>query len=187
MKYSHVIIGVAIILGMLGCKVKQKNGTLLFSPDESFIDDKKMILDSIVIRKTERTILIRQYRGAGDYLEIKSVKINNGFAELRKKFYGNIENETDAINANLMPVDTLPIFNMSDTIFTYKSNRKYYFTTIDLSLGDALYRIEKNENTYVSSRQSAIDNSYEEEYYYDMNFNIIKYVVKYRGNTCVYR
>jgi len=57
---------------------------------------------------------------------------------------------------------------------------------MDLSLGDARYKIENNKDAFVFNKKSTIDNSYEEEYYYDMNFNIIKYVVKYRGNIYIY-
>ena len=67
-----------------------------------------------------------------------------------------------------------------------KSKRKFYPTTIDLSLGDAEYNVEKQGNTYLSARQSIIDSLYSECYYYE-NFNITKYIVKYRGNVCVYR
>jgi hypothetical protein len=58
---------------------------------------------------------------------------------------------------------------------------------MDLSLGDARYKIEKRKNTYVSSRTSTIDSTYKEEYYYDSNFNITKFIVKYGGNICIYK
>jgi len=187
MKNRYIIIIIVLILGTISCKEEKQNITLLLSKRESVINDKKIILDSIVINRSKKHILIRQYRGAGDYLEIKFIKINNGFSEIRKKFYGLIENKTDKIKADLMPADTLPTFYKSDTIFTYKSNRNFYHSTMDLSLGDGEYKIEKTENTYISSKKSAIDSSFEELYYYDVNFNITKFIVKYRGNICVYR
>ena len=58
---------------------------------------------------------------------------------------------------------------------------------MDLSLGDAQYKIEKNGNTNVSSRKSIIDTSFEEAYYYDMDYNIFKYIVKLRGSVYIYR
>jgi len=187
MKYIHIMLIIILIFGTISCKEKQQNKTLLFSPRVSVIKDKKIILDSIVIHKSEKNILIRQYRGAGDFLEIELIKIKNGFSEIRKQFYGLIENETDIKKADLMPIDTLPIFYRSDTIFTYKSNRNFYHSTMDLSLGNGVYKIEKNENTYVFSKKSTIDSSYEEEYYYNIDFDIIKYIVKYRGNIYVYK
>jgi hypothetical protein len=160
---------------------------LQLSHKESVITDKRFILDSIVINRTEKKILIRQYRGAGNYLEITLIKFNNGFSEIRKRFYGLIENETDKAKAALMPVDTLPVFYKRDTNFTFISNRNFYHSTMDLSLGDARYKIEKNKNAYISTRKSTIDSTYEEEYYYDENFHITKFIVKCGGNICIYK
>lgn len=173
-----------LILCSLSCKEKYEKTLLLLSPKESIVSDQRMVLDSIVVMKNKTTMLIRQYRGNGDCLEIKYIKNNNRYSELREKFHGVIEKSKYVKRLN--NIDTLPIFNNTDTIFTYNSNRKYYPTTIDLSLGDAQYEVKKQKYTYVSTRQSIIDHLYK-EYYYDKNFNIIKYIVKYRGSICVYR
>lgn len=129
-------------------------------------------------------MFIRQYRGRGEYLEIKFIKNNNSFSELRERFRGNIEKGN--LSFKSINIDTLPIFSIKDTSFTYKSKRQYYPTTIDLSLGDAQYKVKKQGNTYRSFRQSIIDSLYSECYYYE-DFKIIKYIVKYRGNICVYK
>jgi len=186
MRYKHIII-IILILGTFSCKEKQQKTTLLLSPRESVINDKRYILDSIVINRTDRKILIRQYRGAGNYSEITFIRFKNGFSEIRKRFYGLIENETDKVKSDLMPVDTLPIFYKNDTNFTFTCNRNFYHSTMDLSLGDARYKIEKIKNTYISTRKSTIDSTYEEEYYYDLNFSITKFIVKYGGNICIYK
>ena len=186
MIYRYIII-IILIFGTLSCKEKLHKTTLFFSSKESVINNKKNILDSIVISRTESKILIRQYRGAGNYLEISLIRFNNGFSELRKKFNGLVDTETDKIKTNLIPVDTLPTFYKIDTFFTYKSERNFYHSIMDLSLGNARYKIKKNKNTFMFSKKSTIDSSYEEEYYYDMNFNIIKYIVKYRGNIYIYK
>jgi len=186
MIYRYIII-IILIFGTLSCKEKLHKTTLFFSSKESVINNKKNILDSIVISRTESKILIRQYRGSGNYLEISLIRFNNGFSELRKKFNGLVDTETDKIKTNLIPVDTLPTFYKIDTFFTYKSERNFYHSIMDLSLGNARYKIKKNKNTFMFSKKSTIDSSYEEEYYYDMNFNIIKYIVKYRGNIYIYK
>jgi len=186
MIYRYIII-IILIFGTLSCKEKLHKTTLSFSSKESVINNKKNILDSIVISRTECKILIRQYRGAGNYLEISLIRFNNGFSELRKKFNGLVDTETDKIKTNIIPVDTLPTFYKIDTFFTYKSERNFYHSIMDLSLGNARYKIKKNKNTFMFSKKSTIDSSYEEEYYYDMNFNIIKYIVKYRGNIYIYK
>ena len=186
MIYRYIII-IILIFGTLSCKEKLHKTTLFFSSKESVINNKKNILDSIVISRTECKILIRQYRGAGNYLEISLIRFNNGFSELRKKFNGLVDTETDKIKTNIIPVDTLPTFYKIDTFFTYKSERNFYHSIMDLSLGNARYKIKKNKNTFMFSKKSTIDSSYEEEYYYDMNFNIIKYIVKYRGNIYIYK
>lgn len=186
MIYRYIII-IILIFGTLSCKEKLHKTTLFFSSKESVINNKKNILDSIVISRTESKILIRQYRGSGNYLEISLIRFNNGFSELRKKFNGLVDTETDKIKTNIIPVDTLPTFYKIDTFFTYKSERNFYHSIMDLSLGNARYKIKKNKNTFMFSKKSTIDSSYEEEYYYDMNFNIIKYIVKYRGNIYIYK
>ena len=185
MIYRYIII-ILLIFGTLSCKEKQHKTTLFFSFKESVINNNRFILDSIVISRTENKILIRQYRGAGNYLEISLIRFNKGFSELRKKFNGLVDTEAEKIKTNLIPVDTLPTFYTNDTFFTYKSKRNFYHSIMDLSLGDARYKIENNKDAFVFNKKSTIDNSYEEEYYYDMNFNIIKYVVKYRGNIYIY-
>lgn len=186
MIYRYIII-IILIFGTLSCKEKLHKTTLFFSSKESVINNKKNILDSIVISRTESKILIRQYRGSGNYLEISLIRFNNGFSELRKKFNGLVDTETDKIKTNLIPVDTLPTFYKIDTFFTYKSERNFYHSIMDLSLGNARYKIKKNKDTFMFIKKSTIDSSYEEEYYYDMNFNIIKYIVKYRGNIYIYK
>ena len=186
MSYKHIIL-IILILGTFSCKEKPQKTTLLYLPKDSVVDDKRLILDSIVISRTDREILIRQYRGAGNYLEIRIIRFNNGFSEIRKRFYGPIIDETDKVKADLMPVDTLPVFYKRDTDFTFICNRNFYHSTMDLSLGNARYKIEKRKNTYVSSRTSTIDSTYKEEYYYDENFNITIFIVKYRGNICIYK
>jgi len=186
MIYRYIII-IILIFGTLSCKEKLHKTTLFFSSKESVINNKKNILDSIVISRTESKILIRQYRGSGNYLEISLIRFNNGFSELRKKFNGLVDTETDKIKTNLIPVDTLPTFYKIDTFFTYKSERNFYHSIMDLSLGNARYKIKKNKDTFMFIKKSTIDSSYEEEYYYDKNFNIIKYIVKYRGNIYIYK
>jgi hypothetical protein len=186
MKYNYIIL-IILILGTISCKKKQQNTMILLFSKESVINDKWYKLDSIVINKSNSKILMRQYRGGGNYLEITFIRFNNGFSEIRKRFYGLIRDETDRVKSNLMPIDTLPVLSKRDTDFTFSCNRNFYHSTMDLSLGDARYKIEKRKNTYVSSRTSTIDSTYKEEYYYDSNFNITKFIVKYGGNICIYK
>jgi hypothetical protein len=184
-KFFHVVIITVVIFCFLSCKEKEKKTLLLFSQKESVICDQRFVLDSIIIIETKTTMLMRQYSGRGGYLESKYIKTNNSFSELREGFHGNIE-EGKSIDKSIQ-IDTLPVFSINDTFFTYKSKRKYYPTTIDLSLGDAQYKVAKQGNTYVSSRHSMIDSLYNEYYYYNKNFDIYKYIAKFRGNICVYR
>jgi hypothetical protein len=184
MKFFHVAIMAIVIFCSLSCKEKEKKTILLFSQKESVISDQRFVLDSIIIIKTKTTMSIRQYRGKGEYLDIKFIKANNNFSELRESF--RYIQEGKPIDKPIQ-IDTLPIFSVNDTSFTYKSKRKYYPTTIDLSLGDAQYKVEKQGDTYVSFRQSMIDSLYNEYYYYNKNFDITKYIAKFRRNICVYR
>ena len=187
MKHIQITIIIFLILGIISCKEKQQKTILNLSIKESVNIDKKFILDSIVILRTEKNIIIRQYRGRGNHLEVNLIKGNKGFSEFRSRFYGLVANDEDERKAQLMPVDTIPVFYKGDTIFTFKCNRNFYHSTMDLSLGDAQYKIEKNGNTNVSSRKSIIDTSFEEAYYYDMDYNIFKYIVKLRGSVYIYR
>ena len=187
MKHIQITIIIFLILGIISCKEKQQKTLLKISTKESVNIDKKFLLDSIVILRTEKNIIIRQYRGRGNNMKIILIKGNKGFSEFRQRFYGLVANDEDERKAQLMPVDTLPIFYIGDTIFTFKCNRNFYHSTMDLSLGDAQYKIEKNGNTNVSSRKSIIDTSYEEAYYYDVDYNIFKFIVKLRGSVYIYR
>jgi len=185
MKFFHVAIIAIVIICSLSCKEQEKKTILLFSQKESVISDQRFVLDSIIIIKTKTTMSMRQYRGRGAYLEIEFIKTNNNFSELRERFRGLIQVGKPIDKP--VHVDTLPIFSINDTFFIYKSKRDFYHSIIDLSLGDAQYKVVKQGDTYVSSRQSMIDSLYNEYYYYNKKFDITKYIVKYRKNLYVYR
>jgi|WetSurMetagenome_2_1015567.scaffolds.fasta_scaffold613979_2 hypothetical protein len=48
-------------------------------------------------------------------------------------------------------------------------------------------QLGKNDNKYEKEFKDAENHYNDEYYYYNKNFDITKYIVKYRKNLCVYR
>jgi hypothetical protein len=151
--------------------------------DSSFskLTDKKFKYDSLFIdRKSNDSIIINRYLGGEDYYSTFLLK-ENIFYEHRIVPQLIIENETKT------SITLIPTFLQRDTIFDYFPEDDFFPVFVnDLSFDKCKYQINKNHNEFITFKQSLIDTTYSEIYYYDQYFNIYKYINTWKNNKCVY-
>ena len=174
-KLKYFII--TLIITLCSCKDHNKTIILNFDFDLSSVYEKRLIRDSIVIQYySNDSILLLKYSN-GDYKQSVYFKMGNAFFE-RRISVSEI--------GEFVRIDSVLTFSKSDTVFGYKSARKFIPTVLDLSYADCIYTIKHESNGYMSIKQSVIDTTYKEIYFYDMNYNIFKYINTWKDNQCVY-
>jgi len=166
-----------IIIALSSCINHGKTTVLKYDSDLSTVYEKRLIRDSIVIHYySTDSILLLKYSN-GDYKQSVYFKMGNAFFE-RRISVSEI--------GEFVRIDSVLTFSKSDTVFGYKSARKFIPTVLDLSYADCIYTIKHESNGYMSIKQSVIDTTYKEIYFYDMNYNIFKYINTWKDNKCVY-
>jgi hypothetical protein len=140
--------------------------------------NKPFFRDSLVITYYKKdSILIKNYFNGNYYQNIYFNRDNNFF---EKRYVSNPP-------AQIFEVDTILTFAKKDTSLIYKSRRDdFVVTLIDLSLIDGQYIIQEDSNNYKTIKQSLIDTTYKEIFFYDKNYNIYKFVNTWKNNKCVY-
>lgn len=168
-----------ILFLILSCNIKNKEytSTLCFDPVNSTID-KPFFQDSIkTTYYANDSIVIKNYY-KNSYYESLYFNSNDSFFE--KRFVSNLL-------ANFFGIDTIFTFSTKDTTFIYKSKRDDFIVTlIDLSLFDSKYNIAKEGNSYKTIKQSLIDTTYKEIFFYDEHYRIYKYINTWKGDRCIY-
>jgi hypothetical protein len=152
-----------------------KHITLLLEPQNSQYTDNRFLMDSINVENGD-SFKITRYNG--DY-QFKSIyhRKENGLYEIRKRCNEELE---------CFGTDTILTFYKSDTSFIY--NSAYIFIPIVFlyTFADCKYDIIKEKDVYKTVKQSLVDTTYKEIYYYDQDFNIYKYINTWKDNRCVY-
>lgn len=149
--------------------------SLYFDRSESTIIDERFNLDSIGFQYSKDSIIlyIRQ-------LELPFFKKHGNIYELREAYRDMIDYER---------TDSILTFSTKDTTFTYGSviDGDFIPNAFDYSLADCKYEIKKiGNNSYVTTKQSLVDTTFKEIYYYDKEYQITKFVNTYKGNICIY-
>lgn len=81
----------------------------------------------------------------------------------------------------------IPTFMQKDTVFTYIPEDDFFAIFVnDLGFDKCKYQIIKNNNGFVTIKQSLTDTTYCESYYYDQYFNVYQYINTWKDNRCVY-
>ncbi|GHT00795.1 hypothetical protein FACS189421_13230 [Bacteroidia bacterium] len=123
------------------------------------------------------SILIKNYYNGHYYQNVYFNREDNFF---EKRYVTNLPED-------IFEVDTILSFSKKDTTFIYKSNRDDFIVTlIDLSLFNSHYIIQGENNNYTLIKQSLVDSTYKEIFFYDKNYHIYKYVNTWKDNKCVY-
>lgn len=174
-KYTLLFLFVFFIFS---CSKQEENKkiTLILDSQNSNYTDERLLLDSILFIYEDS---IRMFRYEGDYTyEVVFLKKNESVFELRKRF-NEIPDESFGI-------DTILTFCMKDTSFIFKSAFEFIPLVFYYTMADNKYTISKDGDMYVTIKQSLVDSTYTEKFYYDEKFRIKKFINTYQDNTCTY-
>ena len=150
---------------------------LYFDSTISHAQEETLIRDSIVIQYyANDSILLLKYSN-GNYKRSHFFNINDVFLERRMR--------TTEVG-EFLGIDSILSFSKIDTIFEYKSARRFIPTVQDYSYADCIYKIQHEGNEYMTIKQSVIDTTYKEVFFYDKDYNIYKFVNTWKDNKCVY-
>lgn len=148
---------------------------------ESIINNPIVIFDSIVVMYTD-SIQINRFLGKINHPLLLNIKNGNAY-----NYAFRYENLIPASNM-LIRVDTLLMFSNKDTI--YESLFHVRNIPVVRAFSDASCKItiqnSKNPGERMTIKQSLIDTTYEEIYYYNRVFFISKIINKWQDNICVY-
>jgi len=166
-----------LVIMFYSCKNHDKTIVLNFDTELSTVHEKSLIRDSIVINYySDDSILLLKYSN-GDFKQSYYFRMNNVFFERRISL-------TDI--GKFVRIDSILTFSKNDTVFEYKSAREFIPIVQVFSYADCVYTIKRENNIYMSIKQSVIDTTYKEIYFYDKNYNIYKYINTWKDNQCVY-
>jgi len=176
-KYIFIVILSFLFFSCNKQRDKELSYILLFNPESSNVIEKSLILDSILIKNySNDSILFSKYSN-GRYIESFYFNSNGEFWEERIK--GNDYGK-------FLGIDSILTFSKKDTTFMYKSVREFIVLVPELSLASCKYSILKEGNEFKTIKQSLVDTTYKEFFYYDKDYRIYKFVNTWKDNTCVY-
>ena len=178
--YIKTLFFVMIGLFTLSCNNKLSKETsyvLYYEPDSSHVLKKSLIRDSIIIEYYQKDSMLFLKYSNGDYKENLFFLHNGNLVE--RHYRGNDFGE-------ILGIDSIITFSTKDTSFFYKSALEFIPIVLAYSFADCRYIIKKQGEEYVTVKQSTIDTTYKEIFFYDKDFNIHKYINTYKDNYCVY-
>jgi hypothetical protein len=174
-KLKCILILVVIVFS--SCKNENKTIILNFEAELSTANETSLIRDSIVIQYySNDSILFLKYSN-GDYKRSRYFNMNNVFFERRISV-------TEV--GEFVGIDSILTFSKKDTVFEYKSARRFIPIVQDYSFADCIYSIKHKGDEYKTIKQSLVDSTYKEIFFYDKNYHIYKYVNTWKDNKCVY-
>ena len=149
----------------------------------SNLTEEKFKYDSLFIERIGKDSLIvtRYLGGDGFYNSISFSNKNGTFYEERVTPHEIIEGETE------ISIVLIPTFSLKDTTFTYIPEDDFFSAfVVDLSFDKTKYKIRKDKGGFTTLKQSLVDTTYTETYFYDDKFNIYKFINTWQDNKCVY-
>lgn len=186
---SYLILFVLLAAITTSCEKKDSSdiifGKVEFSYDSivSKLNDEMFKYDSLFIERARQDslVIIRYLGGDGYYNYIPFSLIDNVFYEKRITPQEIEEGETET------SIISIPTFMQKDTSFTYFPEDDFFpVFVVDLSFDKSKYIIERDNDGFTTTKQSLVDTTYKEIYYYDRNYNIYKFVNTWKDNKCVY-
>jgi len=170
-----------ILLFCISCQQhKTHNAYALYYVDEqSKVMDSRMLLDRVSLEYFKDSILIQKIFPGSDssYFEVHLIRQGDNFYERRSR--GNDFGE-------LFGTDYILTLSLKDATFIYKSARESPLSASDFSYADCKYKIRRDGDGYISIKQSIVDTTFTEQFYYDEQFRINKYIVTFQDNKLVY-
>ena len=188
MRY-YLMLFALIVVVVSSCHKKDPSeivlGKTILSYDSivSNLNEEKFKYDSLFIERIRKdSLVITRYLGGDGFHNIIPFSNKNGvFYEERQIPQLIIEGETETSTI------LIPTFSLKDTIFTYVPKDDFFpVFIVDLSFDKTKYEIRKDKGGFTTFKQSLIDTTYTETYFYDDKFNIYKFINTWQDNKCVY-
>jgi hypothetical protein len=184
----YLVLLILIIVIVSSCQRNSSEvvlGKIIFAYDSivSNLNEEKFKYDSLFAERLgEDSMVITRYLGGdGFHNHISFLKIGGIFYEERVTPQVIIEGETET------SIILIPTFSLKDTTFTYVPENDFFpVFVVDLSFDKTKYEIKKDSGGFVTIKQSLIDTTYTETFFYDDKFNIYKFINTWQDNRCVY-
>lgn len=175
-----IIISLIIGIALVSCEANKKV-VLVLDKSSSHIDDDRFPLDSVCFNYTDSIIMYKYYPKR--HFEVYFFKSENAVYERRSVYdYNN-----STISGEYVRDDYVLTLSVQDTTFIYKYTQQFLATVWDYSYADSKYEIRKiNEGEYITTKQSLIDSTYKEIFYYNKDFQVTKFINTYKENICIY-
>ncbi|MCD7972130.1 MAG: hypothetical protein LUG18_05600 [Candidatus Azobacteroides sp.] len=180
MKKKNFFSGWILIFLLISCSQKEtvENRTiLLLDKKNSFIELEGFAFDRMEIVKEDSTWIYSFYEDGFYFLNVFFEK-DHALYEKRERGWKADE---------VLGIDSILIFSLRDTVFIYDSAVDLPVVVPSLSIADCKYRIFKQDNYHVTVKQSLIDTTYQEMFFYDEDFNIFKFINTFQENICIYK
>lgn len=169
---------IAISSFLLHCNkndANEKHITLFLDTNNSRWIDEHFLIDSIKIEHDDSLKIIFY---TGDYQYFRSYyKSINGIYEIRERFDEEMK---------YFGVDTILTLYKSDTTFIFHSEFDFIPIVFYYAFTDSKYSIISKNDIYKSIKQSLVDTTYKEIFFYDEDYNIYKFINTWQDNECVY-
>lgn len=175
MKLKYILLLVLIEL-CISCIKKDDNKIILFlNQKESTINDPELIMNTMSITYGDSIFIERTYG---------SKKFKSSYFKVEDGIYEGRHRGMD--ETQIYKIDSILTFARKDTSFTYNSAFDFPTLLFQLSLTDCNYAISKSEEGHITVKQSLIDTTYKEIFFYDKDFVVYKFINYYGNNRCVY-
>lgn len=177
MKFNMLFICVFIFC--ISCiQLEKEQITLMIDFSESKIQDSRFAFDSV-------SFLYNDSINIYYYLSYRS--FNQVLNATNDKVY-EVINTYDEISDELIKQDTLLYFSLKDTAYTYLNENKRILTILDYRYASCKFYFKESENSWrMTIKQSLVDSTYKEIYFYDKNFRVNKFINTWQDNLCVYK
>jgi hypothetical protein len=169
-----------ILLLILSCQEqnnKYYSYKLIFDTNLSDVNEKSLIIDSLIFNKHNKDSIFMEKCSNGKCFQFTFLLSNGEFYERRYSF-----NDV----GDFFGIDSILTFSKRDTSFIYKSEYEFIPIVQSYSYADCKYTIRKTGNDFVTEKQSLIDTTYKEIFFYDKDYHIYKFINTWKDNTCVY-
>ena len=185
----RLVLFLLAIISVVSCNRTDSSnivlGKVIFSYDSTIskLVNKEFKYDSLFINRIGKdSMIITRYLGGKGYYFYTTYSLKNHlFYENRQIPQLIIEGETE------ISIVLIPTFMQKDTDFIYTP--KDDFTSVfvnDLGFDKCKYHIKNDNNEFITIKQSLMDTTYRETYYYDKQYNIYKFINTWKDNECVY-
>jgi hypothetical protein len=178
MKMKSFLIAFTFLL-LFGCSPQnndKKHLALLLDFNNSQYTEVRFVIDSINV-KYDDSITIVFYAGGYQHERVYHKNENSLIYEIRERWNEEMK---------CFGIDTILTFSKSDTTFVYNSAYNFVPVVFLYAFADCRYTIAKEDNVYKTIKQSLVDTTYKEIFFYDKDYNIYKFVNTWKNNKCVY-